>query len=239
MMRNRSEGNRKTKKRGRNPLPAVILGVLVAACAGTGASADELNLLGLEEFEADSVLSESAMVKEDTDADTEETAETEAPGDAKVLYDIGLIEEMDPQPDVGKSEMDAEEDRVHIEGETEKNRMREEMVEFAKQFVGNPYVWGGTSLTDGADCSGFCLSVYAHFGISLPRVACDQAAAGTQIPLSEAEPGDLIFYQDGTGYVYHVALCAGDGMTVQAQNSRVGIVNTGMSGATFACKYFD
>ena len=70
---------------------------------------------------------------------------------------------------------------------------RQEIVDFALQFVGNPYVWGGTSLTNGADCSGFVQSIYKQFGISLPRVAADQANAGTRISVEEALPGDLIF----------------------------------------------
>ena len=71
--------------------------------------------------------------------------------------------------------------------------LRQSILEFASQFVGNPYVWGGTSLTDGADCSGFVQSIYAQYGYDLPRVAEDQAYYGTQIPVDEAQPGDLIF----------------------------------------------
>ena len=69
------------------------------------------------------------------------------------------------------------------------------MLEYAKQFLGNPYVWGGTSLTKGADCSGFVQSIYAEFGYSIPRVAEDQAECATKIPVEDALPGDLIFYQ--------------------------------------------
>jgi cell wall-associated NlpC family hydrolase len=106
---------------------------------------------------------------------------------------------------------------------------REAMVNFALQFVGNPYVWGGTSLTNGADCSGFVQSIYAYFGYSLPRVAEDQASYGMQIPISSAQPGDLIFYAKN-GYVYHVSMYIGDGQVVQAANSRVGIITSGIGG---------
>lgn len=99
---------------------------------------------------------------------------------------------------------------------------RQEIVDFALQFVGNPYVWGGTSLTNGADCSGFVQSVYKKFGISLPRVACDQANAGTKISVEEALPGDLIFYSDN-GYIYHVVMYIGDGKVVHASSSASGI----------------
>lgn len=102
------------------------------------------------------------------------------------------------------------------------NLKRQEIVNFALQFVGNPYVWGGTSLTNGADCSGFVQSIYKKFGISLPRVACDQANAGTKIAVEEALPGDLIFYSDN-GYIYHVVMYIGDGKVVHASSSASGI----------------
>lgn len=102
---------------------------------------------------------------------------------------------------------------------------RNSIVNFALQFVGNPYVWGGTSLTNGADCSGFVQSVYASFGYDLPRVACDQAEYGTQIPVSDAEPGDLIFYAK-EGYVYHVSMYIGNGQVVQAYSTKAGIITS-------------
>lgn len=98
-----------------------------------------------------------------------------------------------------------------------------EIIQYAKQFVGNPYVWGGTSLTDGADCSGFVQSVYCEFGISLPRTSREQAVAGEQIPLEDARPGDLIFYAED-GVVYHVVIYTGAGQSVQAMSTAAGIV---------------
>ena len=100
------------------------------------------------------------------------------------------------------------------------------MVEYAQQFLGNPYVWGGTSLTNGADCSGFVQSIYAQFGYSIPRVAEDQAACATKIPVEDALPGDLIFYQRSDGYIYHVVMSTGDGETIEAQSSATGIVRS-------------
>ena len=102
---------------------------------------------------------------------------------------------------------------------------RTSVVNFALQFVGNPYVWGGTSLTNGADCSGFVQSIYASFGYDIPRVACDQAGYGTQIPISDAEPGDLIFYAK-SGYVYHVSMYIGNGQVVQAYSTKAGIITS-------------
>ncbi len=91
------------------------------------------------------------------------------------------------------------------------------VVDYACQFIGNPYVWGGTSLTDGADCSGFVQSVYAHFGVALPRTTWDQQNAGIGVSYSEAQPGDLILY-DG-----HVGIYMGDGQIVNAMNEYDGI----------------
>lgn len=98
----------------------------------------------------------------------------------------------------------------------------QEIADFALQFVGNPYVWGGTSLTSGADCSGFVQSVYRNFGISLPRVAADQAQAGTRVSLERLQTGDLIFYADG-GAIYHVVLYLGNGQVVHASSAATGI----------------
>ena len=101
--------------------------------------------------------------------------------------------------------------------------IRSSMIDFAGQFVGNPYVWGGTSLTNGADCSGFVQSIYSEFGYSLPRVAEDQAQVGMKIPVESAQPGDLIFYARN-GYIYHVVMSMGGNQTVEAQSSATGIV---------------
>lgn len=91
------------------------------------------------------------------------------------------------------------------------------VVDFATQFVGNPYVWGGTSLTNGADCSGFVQSVYSNFGVDLPRTSYEQQNVGTEVSYADAQPGDLICYGG------HVAIYMGDGKIVHASNSTDGI----------------
>lgn len=101
--------------------------------------------------------------------------------------------------------------------------IRKSMIEYAAQFIGNPYVWGGTSLTKGADCSGFVQSIYKQYGYELPRVACDQAQYGVKIPVEDALPGDLIFYAKD-GYIHHVVMYAGKGKTIEAMSSNAGIV---------------
>ena len=95
----------------------------------------------------------------------------------------------------------------------------QQIADYAVQFVGNPYVYGGTSLTKGADCSGFVQSVYKNFGYSLPRVAADQANAGTKVSTKSLQPGDLLFYH-GFG---HVGIYIGGGQIVHASNAKTGI----------------
>ena len=99
--------------------------------------------------------------------------------------------------------------------------MRQGIVDFALQFVGNPYVYGGTSLTNGADCSGFVMSVFAEFGYELPRVAVAQCSASEKKSVADIEAGDLVFY--GEGCIDHVALYIGDGKIVHASTAATGI----------------
>lgn len=98
-----------------------------------------------------------------------------------------------------------------------------DVVNFALQFVGNPYVYGGTSLTDGADCSGFVQSVYAHFGISLPRTVPYQAQCGKAVSYSDAQPGDLICFSG------HIGIYVGGGKMVHASDYDTGIIVTSTS----------
>ena len=102
---------------------------------------------------------------------------------------------------------------------------RTAIVAYAKQFLGNPYVYGGTSLTNGADCSGFTQSVFAHFGITTGRSSRDQAAKGKEISMSAIQPGDLLFYASGS-YINHVAIYIGDGKIIHSSNPTTGITIT-------------
>lgn len=102
---------------------------------------------------------------------------------------------------------------------------RTAIVAYAKQFLGNPYVYGGTSLTDGADCSGFTQGVFAHFGITTGRSSRDQAAKGKEIAVSAVQPGDLLFYASGD-YINHVALYIGGGQVIHSSTPTTGITIT-------------
>ena len=97
-----------------------------------------------------------------------------------------------------------------------------DIASYALQFVGNPYVYGGTSLTNGTDCSGFVMSVYAAFGISLPRTTGGQSQSGYGVSISDAQPGDIVSY-GYNGYVSHSALYIGNGMIVHASTPELGI----------------
>lgn len=101
--------------------------------------------------------------------------------------------------------------------------LRTQIVNYALQFLGNPYVWGGTSLTKGADCSGFTMSVYSKFGIGLPHYSGSQAGKGTAVKSSEMKPGDLLFYANSKGTINHVAMYIGNGQIVHAASRRSGI----------------
>lgn len=105
---------------------------------------------------------------------------------------------------------------------------------YGLKFVGNPYAYGGSSLTHGTDCSGFTMSVFKKFGISLPRTSGAQSRVGKKISPSSARAGDLIFYASG-GRVNHVALCIGGGRVVHASNPRVGITTSNLYYRTPYC----
>ena len=100
-----------------------------------------------------------------------------------------------------------------------------QIITYAKQFVGNPYVYGGNSLTNGTDCSGFTSLIFANYGISLPRTANSQAYVGKYVNPNNRQIGDLVLY-GYNGYVSHAAIYIGDNQVIHALNSNVGIVIT-------------
>ncbi len=116
---------------------------------------------------------------------------------------------------ISQKELEQSQQTTEVSAQTMTNGQA--VVDYACQFIGNPYVWGGTSLTDGADCSGFVQSVFAHFGISMPRTSYEQRSAGTEVSYDQAMPGDVVCY-DG-----HVGIYIGDGQIVNAMNPAQGI----------------
>lgn len=112
---------------------------------------------------------------------------------------------------------------VSVEEETSGvTGIRAQIVSFAKQFVGNRYVWGGNSLTNGTDCSGFVHLIYRNFGYSIARQSTSLSHNGTRISPSNVRPGDLVFYGNGSS-INHVAMYIGNGQVVHASNERTGI----------------
>ena len=204
-----------------------ITGMILAACvlASIGTPAD----IFAEELTAESYETAEELTEEDQETPGELTVDN--PEIAEEL--TGYIREAAGALIDAKEEVQGmlsggellDDDSADSSGDiwSEANELseREKIVDFALQFVGNPYVWGGTSLTGGADCSGFVLSVLSEFGYSLPRVAVDQYNASTKKDISALEPGDLVFYGSG---ITHVALYIGDGQIVHAANSRLGII---------------
>lgn len=107
--------------------------------------------------------------------------------------------------------------------------LRAALVNFGMQFLGNPYVYGGTDLINGTDCSGFTSGIYGHFGISITRTSRSQAAAGREIALSDVKVGDLVFYTNlQTGEIGHVAMYIGNGQIIHAASETLGIIISDM-----------
>lgn len=204
--------------------------------AAEAAAAEEAARAEAEaEAEYDEDESEDDEYVEDGDSEEDGTEDIDEEGGEDSDSEDGSYDESDESSDDGveSEDNDSEESDNNEESGEESDGSREEsssssgsgysggsgssVVDYATQFVGNPYVWGGTSLTNGADCSGFVQSVYNNFGVSLPRTSYEQQNAGREVSYSEAQPGDLICYGG------HVAIYMGNGKIVHASNSRDGI----------------
>ena len=170
-------------------------------------------------------------------AETEpQYTETEAPAETEPQYtETEAPVETEPQytetEAPAQTEPEYTETEAPAETEAPTSGTGADIAAYAQQFIGNPYVWGGTSLTNGADCSGFVQSVFANFGIGLARTAADQSYGGTQVSIDSIQPGDLLFY-NSTGSIDHVAIYIGGGMIVHAANSSTGITTSSYNYST-------
>ncbi len=186
------------------------------------------------EIEAEAAETETAEVQQETVEQTQTATEsqpeqqttteapaTEAPKTEAPATEAPKKEKKEKKETVESTDIVVKEETTATETVKQESSgtSGQAVADYAVQFVGNPYVYGGTSLTDGADCSGFVQSVYAHFGYSLSRTAASQAGDGTSVSLDNLQPGDLIFYH-GFG---HVAIYIGGGQVVHASNPSSGI----------------
>ena len=152
---------------------------------------------------------------------TEKPKETETKAKT-VQKESSVVTGENGGPGVSKSKATTTATTESTKAAVKENASRSAIVAYAKQYVGNPYVYGGTSLTNGADCSGFVMRVYEQFGISTGRNTRQQANNGREISLSEVQPGDLLFYGSG-GEISHVGIYMGDNKIVHAANKNLGI----------------
>ena len=209
------------------------LSLIILLCIGIGAPAQA----GAEAADlGGGIRKEALFAEKETETDGENTKISEIAG--RILEHATEQAQENPEmkdeaqkAEVQKRAMEIkkETDQIRRKAKAEAARQKEEkrmalrnkVVDFALQFEGNPYVYGGTSLTKGADCSGFVMSVFKEFGYSLPRVAGAQYEASRKKDISQIETGDLVFY--GSGAISHVALYIGDGKIIHASTSASGI----------------
>ena len=150
----------------------------------------------------------------DTEQSTEGSEETEAEKPAETETPAQAVPQTEAAPQPEKAPVAAAQSSATVTGGTTGH----DVVDFAVQFVGNPYVYGGTSLTNGADCSGFVMSVYENFGVSLPHSSSADRSVGTDVGgLENAQPGDLVCYSG------HVGIYIGDNQIVHASTPSTGI----------------
>jgi cell wall-associated NlpC family hydrolase len=181
-----------------------------------------------EKAEAKAEKAAEAKEKAEAEADAEaeeaaKEAEAKARAEAEAARKAAEEAERKAQEEADKAAQDeAEESKPEVSA-PEQSGNGSAVVSFASQFVGNPYVWGGTSLTNGADCSGFVMSVYANFGVSLPHSSAAMRSVGVGVSASNMQPGDIVCY-DG-----HVGIYAGNGQIVNALNAKKGITYTNVN----------
>ena len=192
-----------------------------AEAADYEGSDDTAETLPEETYEEPTVDDSSDTEEASYPNDSDETTWTEAPATDETVWTEAPETEAPyteaPETEAPETEAPAETEAPSTSG------VGQQIADFAVQYVGNPYVWGGTSLTEGADCSGFVQTVFANFGLYLSRTAESQSYGGTSISLDNLQPGDLLFY-NSTGSIDHVAIYIGGGQIVHAANSRSGII---------------
>lgn len=192
-------------------VPSVVFADVDDVSAVSDGDVEELSIEDDFSDDADSISAFASALADKT------VSEVQGYQEAKAEAEVIAQERLEAEAAAEAARKAEEERKAAEEARLEK---RQGIVDFALQFVGNPYVYGGTSLTNGADCSGFVMSVFAEFGYELPRVAAAQCAASEK-SVADIEAGDLVFYGDGG--IDHVALYIGDGKIVHASTAATGI----------------
>lgn len=200
-----------------------------AAAKEAAEAQEEAQRLAAEQAAAEEVARQEAIKQQQNQQDQNQTQQTEAqkPETEIEQPDTNVDQGTGTQPEIPETETGSSGSQDPSGNGSQDNGTsgtRQSIVSFALSFQGNPYVWGGTSLTNGADCSGFTQSVMANFGISIPRVASDQAYGGRSVDLGSIQPGDLIFYLDDTGVIGHVGMYIGNNQMVHASTPESGII---------------
>ena len=167
--------------------------------------------------EQNDIIAKEEQKKKDREAAAAAAAATSAKSNATASTTTAATGGTDNTSNTGSGNTDAGLTDTSLNPSFSSGVSGSEVVSYACQFVGNPYVFGGTSLTEGADCSGFIQSVYAHFGISLPRTSGELRSAGKEVSYANAQAGDIICYAG------HVAIYMGNGQIVHASSPTTGI----------------
>jgi cell wall-associated NlpC family hydrolase/uncharacterized protein YgiM (DUF1202 family) len=185
------------------------------------------------EFQYAISIEEENRIKREQEEAERRAEEAEAERKQKLAEEKARKAEEERKAEEAKQEQQEEEeddedyDKPSSGSSGDVSSQQNDIITYALQFVGNSYQWGGESLTNGADCSGFVQTIYRDFGYYIPRVSSDQAQnAGRRVDISERQPGDLIFYTDSSGHVNHVAMYIGNNRIVHAANSRQGIITS-------------
>jgi cell wall-associated NlpC family hydrolase len=201
----------------------ILLGSDDAGNDFTGFVSKDYVTIEIDFKEAISIEEEQRQIKLQQEAERaeEERRQKQAEADARKKAE----EEAEKKAAQAAKDNDDNDSKPSTQSSGSLSGLRSDIISYARKFVGGPYLWGGTSLTGGADCSGFVWRIYRDFGYYIPRTSYDQSrGAGTRVDLSDRQPGDLIFYANNNGTVNHVAMYIGNDQIVQAANSRQGII---------------